>query len=96
MTDIPENQRFESDEELLAFLRERTDDIEAVIIPVQEGVEFVGPQGQRVRMPNVGAILQMCSGEQASLHREDAEMLINDGVLQRLRIKCVLDTLRPS
>ncbi len=94
MDDQPKNKQFASSEELLRFLRERCDDIDSVVIPVQEGVTQLGPEGQRNTITGVGAIIRLCDGSLNTIHRHDAEMLINDGVLQRLRIKCVLDPLK--
>jgi hypothetical protein len=37
MAEVPENSFFESSEDLLKFLRERADDIEAVVIPTGGG-----------------------------------------------------------
>lgn len=93
MADVPESFQFETSDQLLEYLREHTDDIDSVVIPVQEGITFVGPQGQQMPMKNIGAILNRCAGGPLVIHREDAAMLINDGVLQRLRIKCILDPL---
>ena len=95
MDEEPENYEFATREEILAYLREHCDDIDSVVIPVQPGIDIAGPDGQRRRVMNVGAILKTCGGGRKAIHREDAAMLINDGVLQRLKIKCVLDPLEP-
>ncbi len=52
--DKPSVNRFKSSEEMLAFLREKTDDIDSVVIPVREGVASRGPQGQVLEQYNVG------------------------------------------
>lgn len=94
MSDKRRDQRFESSDELLAYLREHTDDIEKVVIPIQPAVELRDAAGNRVAARRAaGAWLQLCGGDSILLSREDAAMLINDGVLQRMNIKCVLDTL---
>lgn len=94
MSEKPEDRMFNTSEELLQYLREHSDDIEGVTIPVLEGVDFVNQRdGQRIRRTNVGAIVEVVSGRSFVISREDAEMLINDGVLQRMRIKCVLSPL---
>jgi hypothetical protein len=95
MSEVPEDRRFSSSDELLKFLREQVDDIDRVVIPVQEAVE-VRKQTETQVVSNVGAVVKLCSGNSFFLTREDAAMLINDGVLQRLKIKCVLDPLRLS
>lgn len=93
----PRDRQFSSSEELLAYLRENVDDIERVVIPVQEAVQVVGPDGRRHSVVRgIGALIRLCSGRECCISRQDAAMLINDGVLQRLRIKCVLDPLKPE
>jgi hypothetical protein len=94
MSDVPEDRQFKSAEEMLRFLKEHVDDIENVVIPVQEAVEVRGPQGERRVTNGVGAWIKLCGGNSMMISRDDAAMLINDGVLQRLRIKCVLDPLK--
>ena len=94
MAKRPEDREFKSDSELLEYLREHVEDIENVVIPVQEGIDFISPSGQRDRRKRVGAWIKLRSGGSLAIHREDAAMLINDGVLQRMKIKCVLDTLK--
>ena len=94
MANRPEDREFKSEGELLEYLREHVDDIENVVIPVQEGIDFISPSGQRDRRKHVGAWIKLCSGGSLAIRREDAAMLITDGVLQRMKIKCVLDTLK--
>ncbi len=96
MDEQPHHSEFQSSEDLLEFLREHSDDIDSVVIPVQHSVEFHGPAGQRLNTTKVGAVLKLCSGRLQLISREDAAMLINDGVLQRMKIKCVLDPLDGS
>ena len=93
MEEQPFNTEFPSSEELLAYLREHSDDIENVTIPVRPYVAFHIPEGRRFKADNVGAVIKLCSGRALVIHRDDAAMLINDGVLQRMKIKCVLDPL---
>ena len=96
MSDPFETRRFPSSAEFLAFLRETSDDMKSVTIPVQPAIEIVGPQGDKKRAKNVGAVIELCSGKSVFLHREDAEMLLNDGVLARMKVPCVLSTLDRS
>lgn len=96
MEEQPSYERFPTPEALLEYLRERSDDIETVNIPVQPHIALVAPDGRSQKKSNVGAMLKLCSGRSLMIHREDAEMLINDGVLQRLKIRCILDPLDGS
>jgi predicted nucleic acid-binding protein len=93
----PSTTVFPTSEELLTYLREYTDDIEDVVIPIGSGIiRATGPDGHRIVRHNVGAVIRLCSGRTVLIGREDAAMLINDGVLQRMKIKCVLDPLDSS
>ena len=86
--DKPEKRQFKAPQDLLQYLREKADDIDCVQIPVDVNpVRFSSADGAQVgAMANVGALLTLCSGESLVVGREDAEMLINDGILQRLNI----------
>lgn len=95
MSGHPKDERFSSSEELMKYLRERVDDIDSVVIPVQEEVQVTGP-GWSERWRNIGAIIKMCDGTKRGISRDDAATLINDGVLQRMRIKCVVDPMNRS
>lgn len=88
-----ESTRFESVEELMRYLKEKTDDIELVSIPVPATIQFTGPQGQRVNAPNCGGIVELCTGQRITIHRDDMQLLINDGILQRLSIPIELKPL---
>jgi len=78
--------RFESDEEALQFLRERSDDVEGVLIPIAEVVSGKSPDGRRSDLRSAGAILTLCSGKKIAIHPEQAVAVLNDGILTRLRI----------
>lgn len=77
------SERFESPEELDAYLREKTDDIENVQIFVRDVVTY--PSGEQER--GVGGLLVMCGGDKAVIPLAAMERLINDGVLQKMGIK---------
>jgi hypothetical protein len=85
-----EDKYFESSELLFQYFRDHADDVESVIIPVQDGMMLVGPQGQQHYAKGCGAMIKMVDGTSRLIHREEAETLINDGLLQRLRVKCKL------
>jgi hypothetical protein len=85
-----ENTYFDSDEEVFAWFRDHADDIETVIVPVQDGMMLIGPQGQQSYAKGCGAMVKLVDGTSRLIHRAHAESLINDGLLQRLRVKCKL------
>ena len=94
MSDEPSDIRFSTTEELIQYLREHVDDVDSVVIPVQEAVQVQGPNRRPQVWKGVGALLKLCDGRSLALRREDAARLINDGVLQRMKIKCVIDPLK--
>ena len=95
MSEEREDKQFKTSEQLLQFLKEKLDDIDSVVIPVQESVQVRDAQGRPKHVANgVGALIRLCDGHSMMISRDDAAMLINDGVLQRLKIKCVLDPLK--
>ena len=97
MSESPEMRRFRSSEELMAYLRETSDDMVSVTIPVQPKVDIIDPQGKRERVVrDVGAIIATSSGRSLLFHREDMQMLLNDGLLVRMKIPCILSTIDGS
>ena len=84
-------------EGLLQYMREHTDDIEAVVVPIQPKVYLVDTSGNQYGITKKPAVLiRMCSGVSHVINHKEAEKLINDGVLQRLKIPCILDDLGAS
>jgi hypothetical protein len=76
---------FSSAEELLAFVKQRADDIEQATI-VTPGGRFVGPGGETRHFPDARMILDMTDVRRV-LDTPAAEWLLNDGLLSRLRIR---------
>ena len=76
--------------ELLRELQERSDDIESVTIQVANGIYTKGPQGPQYYSRNAGALIKMCDGTLRLIHRDDAAELLNDGILNRMKIPIVL------
>src|SRR5436190_16967655 len=94
MSDQPESGRFETSEQLLRYLKDKVDDIDSILIPIQEKLQITDANGRPKQVAkNMGAWIKLCDGRSIMISRDDAAMLINDGILQRLKIKCVLDTL---
>src|SRR5437763_14881877 len=86
MSEKREDKRFATSEELLQYLKDRVDDIDSVVIPVQEQVQVMDAQGRPKHIAKgMGAWIKLCDGRSVMISRDDAAMLINDGVLQRLR-----------
>ena len=85
MSEFPQ-ERFSTSAELLKRLQERSDDFEGVTIMVTNDMPLTGPEGQRRLAKDCCSIIKLCNGESLLIHREELETLLNDGVLQRLRI----------
>jgi len=86
----PEFVNFGSSEKLLTYVKERSDDIERVVIPLSP--KWLGDKlGNPIApLPSFGMALHMIDGSKKVLTREDAEILLNDGLLNRLRIRIEL------
>lgn len=75
-----ELHRFETYEELIEALCQRADDFEALEIPVPATVRVADVDGK------IGGLLRMCGGGTRVLDHQTVEMLLNDGLLSRLRL----------
>lgn len=86
-------ERFANSAELLRFLQERAEDIERVEIPLFHPVTITDGHQKR-HVANVGMLLHMINGDRPYIHIQDAELLLNDGILNRMKIKISL--LQPN
>ena len=86
MSDDFPQERFSTSEDLLKRLQERSDDFESVKVMVVNDLPVAGPQTQKRLLTNCCCIIKTCSGESIVMHREDFQILQNDGILQRLKI----------
>lgn len=74
---------------VLRYFKEKSDDIEKVVIPQMPEID-VTRDGQFLRRyDNVGMMVYSLGGR-FFLTVEDAEMLLNDGILSRMRIRIEL------
>lgn len=81
-----ENFGFKSTEDLIAYIKQRSDDIKEVTLSVANGLLMIGPQGdQKYFRGAVGNVMHI-GGDSFVISTEDAEALINDGILSRLRV----------
>lgn len=79
--------RFESVEQAIAEITARRDDIDSVRIPIPEASYQVGKTVLRGPLME----LRFCDGTGQLISREIAERLLNEGLLNRLRIPIHLD-----
>jgi hypothetical protein len=82
-----ERVHFASDEAALSYLKDRVDDIAQVAIPVG-GQVTVLHKGQLLGpFQGIGMIVFMVSGDIHLFQPSRGEMILNDGFLQRMRIR---------
>lgn len=87
MAERPTFENFGTPEALLKVIQERSDDIEkAVICPPGFGLTFQG-RPTTAPMPFFVMVFYFMSGERKLVHQDAAEMVLNDGILSRMKIK---------
>lgn len=86
MPDEFPTDRFPTSDELLRRLQEKSDDFDSVTLMVTNDLPIMGPNGEQRLMNNCCAIIKTCNGESIIVHRDEFQTLLNNGVLQRLKI----------
>lgn len=81
---------FEADEDALRYLKARADDIASVAIPVGGPVSVLHKGQTLGPYQGMGMIVFMVSGDIHLLRPSRAELILNDGFLNRMRIKISL------
>ena len=89
MAQEPEFTDLGSSDALLAYIKSISDDIEKAVIPQTPEI-FLTDGQQTIGHYPVGMVLYMVNSHMKFLHHKDAEILLNDGLLNRLRIKIEL------
>ena len=74
---------------VLAYIKERSDDIEKAVIPQMRSIDLVGKDGVVANI-EAGLILHLCDGHKQFVTPVDAEIVLNDGILNRMRIRIEL------
>lgn len=73
--------------ELLKYIQERSDDIEKVVIPQHPFIAFPAT-GEQVE---AGLVIHLIGGDLKIIpNRQDAEAILNDGILHRMKIRIEL------
>lgn len=91
MSDRPSVRYFETSEDLRQYVTEHVDDFEQIDIQVVENLVMGGPRDEAARnIHNCCAAIQTCNGELNFIHREHLQDLMNQGVLERLKIRVSL------
>lgn len=82
----PEYKDFDSSEGLLAFIREKADDIEKVVIPAS-GKSIVTFRGIPISaLEDLGMVIHTLQ-HRILVGKSNAEVILKDGILGRMRIK---------
>jgi hypothetical protein len=82
-----EATHFPSSEALLNHIKERSDDIEKVVI-FGPGTCFTAPDESRTLcFTQSGMIFHFVGGKRQIIGPDDAEILLKDGLLTRMRVK---------
>ena len=87
--DRPTYRDFGGAEALVRYVQERSGELERVVIPTSPSV--LHHRGEPVaNMSTAGMLLCYAGGGRELLSKADAEALLNDGVLNRMRIRIEL------
>lgn len=73
----------------MEFIRDRADDIQAAIIPQSPAITLTR-QGQPYAQLSAGMVLHLLDGNFRLLSPEAAEVVLNDGILNRMRVKITI------
>lgn len=83
---LEDSKRFNTPEELLKHLKELSDDFEKVQIMVPDYSPIVDRDGNKILMKSQCCIITLCGGQRFTIHTEDIQMLLNDGLFTRMKI----------
>jgi hypothetical protein len=73
--------------ELLHYLEKHTGTIARALIPQSPPLDAARPGEPQIPVENAGLVLEWASGETAYLKSEDAEAILNDGILNRQHVE---------
>jgi len=85
--DEPQNRDAGSSQAVLREIQERSEDLIEVVIPLCEAIHIHGRgdfPGQDVF--DIGMVLKYSNGTTTMIHRADAQLVLNDGILNRMKI----------
>lgn len=86
MADEIEDLDFGSTENAIRYIKEKSDDIQKAIIPQSKETNIYTAGKLHMTYRHVGLVLLMMTGHQHVMGRKDAEAVLNDGILARMRI----------
>jgi hypothetical protein len=86
-----EEDDFGSSESVLRDIQERSDDIEKAVIPQSSVITVYDPNNHLdAEEVEAGMFRHMVEGNLKIVHPKDAELILNDGILNRMKIKIEL------
>jgi hypothetical protein len=87
-----EHEDFGTPEAVLRYIQERSDDIEKVVIPQTPTILIHDPKDPSGEISEVaaGLVIHLVSGQLKIIHPETAPLILNDGILHRMRIRIEL------
>lgn len=89
MDDMPDFRDFGSSEKLLAYLKERSDDLEKVVIcPPGAALSYAGRPVYI--FPEFSMMFYFVNEGRLLIKQTDTEIVLNDGILNRMKIKIEL------
>jgi hypothetical protein len=80
------SERFRSSADLLKRLQEGSDDFDSVTIMVSNDMPMQNAEGRVEVAADCCSMIHTCNGGSFLIHREELEALLNDGILQRMKI----------
>jgi hypothetical protein len=78
--------KYGSPDELIRHIKERADDIDAIWIVFDNKVKKQDADGTSTTLMGVAGVIRYCDGSSSLVHAVDAEMILNDDGIRRLRI----------
>jgi hypothetical protein len=75
-----------SSDALIRHIKERADDIDAIWIVFDNAVKIRRLDGTSTTKKNVAGVVRYCDGSTSMIHAVDAELMLNDEGVRRLRI----------
>jgi hypothetical protein len=73
-------------EDMLDFFNKNKDGITGAMIPQAPSVKVTYPGKAPVAIPGVGLVLELSTGHNVIFGKQDAEIVLNDGILNRQQI----------
>ena len=77
---------FGSSDALIRHIKERSDDIDAIWIVMDNAVKLRSTNGTSIEKRNVAGVIEYCASPHSMIHAVDTELMLNDEGIRKLRI----------